>query len=92
MTSLVDSVSEVMLHIAGGITLHLFMTPLGMQMPKLVFPYRMLIVSKTLFDCLQRRFQHHRGATTQMNGTWEEVELCEINQISVWFPSLSSLG
>lgn len=55
-------------------------------------PYGMLIVSKTLFDCQQRRFQHHRGPSTQKNGTWEEVELCEINQISVWLPSLSSLG
>ena len=55
-------------------------------------PYGMLIVSKTLFDCQQRRFQHHRGPSTQMNGTWEEVELCEINQIFVWLPSLSSLG
>lgn len=92
MSFLVDSVSRSdVTYVLEELHAPFLWLHLACRCPSLC-SYRMLIVSKTLFDCLQRRFQYHRGAATQMNGTWEEVELCEINPDFCVVPSLSSLG
>ena len=84
----------MLLHVAGG-TKYTFRDSTRMTSQadaQACVPYGMLTVPKTLFDCLQRKSQHQGWASTQMHGTWKEVELCGINQISVWLPSLSPLG